>query len=125
MATRVLSKADVEKMGLSPKSGEAGLTQRRVNPHVQEIMEKVKGTKAGQFVIYEPEDGKGYQTQVIRVRNAFDQLNKPWPQTRPGDKGKSTVMKILSKQDSFERYPQQPLAPEKGEKAEGKKKGKK
>ncbi len=116
MATRVLSKEEAQQMGLEPKEGERGTTQRRLNPHVQEIMQSVKGTKPGQFVIYEPNDGKSYQSQVLRVRKAFDELKKPWPHTRPGEKGKYTIMKILSKKESFERYPQQPLCPKKGKK---------
>ncbi len=122
MATRVLSKQEAEKMGLTSTADDGGVARRRVNPHVQEIMEKLKGTRPGQIAIYEPEDGKGYQTQVLRVRKAFDELKKPWPQTRPGDKGKYTIIRILSKQESFDRYDQQPLAPKTESKP--KKKGK-
>lgn len=116
MATRVLSKDEVEKMGLSPKKGDGAVTKKRANVHVQEIKEQVKGTKPGQFVVYEPNDGKSYQSQVLRVRQAFDELGKPWPHTRPGEKGKFTVIRILSKKESFDRYPQQPLSPNKNKK---------
>ncbi len=116
MATRVLTKDEVQKMGLVSKEGDTTGAQRRINPHVQEIMQNVKGTKPGQFVIYEPNDNKSYQSQVLRVRKAFDELKKPWPHTRPGEKGKYTIMKILSKKESFDRYPQQPLSPKQGKK---------
>ena len=112
MPARVLTKEEVENMGLNARKTSKGGKTKRVNPHVQEIMDQVRGTKAGQFLIYEPADGKSYQSQVLRVRKAFDELEKPWPLTRPGDKGAYTVIKILSKKESFQKYPQQPLAPQ-------------
>lgn len=110
MATRVLSKAEADKLGIVDKKASKKGRALRVNPHVSEIMEKARSTKAGQYVVYEPNDGKSYQTQVLRVRKAFELLAKPWPLTRPMEGGKATAMQILSKNASFSRYPKQPLA---------------
>lgn len=109
MATKVLSKKEAENLGLLGKPGDVA-SSRRVNPHVQELMNTVKGTKPGQFLVYEPADRKSFQTQILRIRQAFDTLAKPWPFTKPLDGGKKALMQILSKSDSFERYPQQPMA---------------
>ena len=117
MATRVLTKAEADKLGLVDKKTSKKGRALRVNPHVSEIMEKAKSTKAGQYVVYEPNDGKSFQTQVLRVRKAFELLAKPWPLTRPIDNGKATAMQVLSKNASFARYPKQPLAKKTAQKA--------
>jgi hypothetical protein len=110
VATKILTPKDADRLGLTAKNGAKG-AKKRANPHVQEIMAEVKGAKPGQFLIYDPDDNRGYQTQVLRVRQAFDLLEKPWPFSRPLDGGKRLAMKILSRKNSFEKYPQQPLAP--------------
>ncbi len=110
MPTRVLSKEEADKLGLMPRGDNPGEKAKRVNPHVQEIMDAVKATRPGQYVLYEPADKRGYQSQVLRVRQAFNLLGKPWPLTAPHQKGAACAMKILSRSESFERYPQQPLA---------------
>lgn len=117
MPTKVLTKGEADKLGLIPKREAAKAPGRRTNPHVQEIMDQVKSTKPGQFVVYDPSDKKSFQSQVLRIRQAFDLLGKAWPHTRPMENGQYTVMHILSKRDSFERYPQQPLAKAAAEKS--------
>jgi hypothetical protein len=83
----------------------------------------VKGLKAGQYAVYEPADKKSTQTQVLRIRQAFDLLGKPWPLTRPVDGGKATGMRILSRKESLNRYPSQEKAgKEAGSEAPAKKK---
>ncbi|HOE66547.1 MAG TPA: hypothetical protein PLO62_08465 [Candidatus Hydrogenedentes bacterium] len=111
MAIRVLTKKEADELGLVPRKTADADKAKRLNPHVAEIMEQVKGTKPGQFLVYEPSDKKSFQTQILRIRQAFDLLTKPWPFTRPMEGGKRTAIKILSKADSFEQYPQQEMAP--------------
>ncbi len=110
MATKVLTKKDVEELGLGGKASDVAKA-RRANPHVQEIINSVKGTKPGQFLTYEPSDKKSFQTQILRIRQAFNILSKPWPFTKPLDGGKKALMQILSRSESFEKYPQQPMTP--------------
>jgi len=117
MSTRVLTRKEADSLGLVPAKAIEAAAARRTNPHIEEILQEIRRTKRGQFAVYTPEDGKGYQTQVARIRQAFDQVNKPWPLTRPLDGGKATVMKILSIGESLEQYPQQPLAKKRSQEA--------